>query len=371
MNKNDESNANVDLVIGQQRHQRDLFTGSLGIPDVTSHVGSVVHAFETMALASNKDKNKKPVESPYELATLAVASPKTNSYKSNQSTKSNKINVNNPNHSNKQVTQSISLPINKFGNTLMTTQRSSPSQSNNNFILAEQNNYHDRQNSNEILTNSETGDDNYGSGTEDYRKNLNFKQPINSSQIYASVHDYQSDRNKRDHSHSPGLSDTIAQDGYNKKQIYTAGQNTTSKNNNSVADMEHQHPQISSNDEANLLRGTTISQSFIKNVKRSNRKILNKSINMNLTTGIYDTLINEPKQHFRRYITNAAQVTPNLNENRNRRIYEKIGADNQNSSILSNDELYQRYAEYDPKPSSHNTGRRIVFKPNTKERAII
>lgn len=36
------------------RHQRDLFTGSsLGIPDVNTHVGSVIHAFETMAIERN------------------------------------------------------------------------------------------------------------------------------------------------------------------------------------------------------------------------------------------------------------------------------------------------------------------------------
>lgn len=38
------------MFYGTQRHQRDLFTGDLGIPDITSHVGSVVHTFETMAM---------------------------------------------------------------------------------------------------------------------------------------------------------------------------------------------------------------------------------------------------------------------------------------------------------------------------------
>lgn len=39
-----------DLVVGAVKHQRDLFSGSsLGIPDVNTHVGSVVHAFETLA----------------------------------------------------------------------------------------------------------------------------------------------------------------------------------------------------------------------------------------------------------------------------------------------------------------------------------
>lgn len=39
-----------ELLTPQQRHQRDLFSGDLGIPDVNSHVGSMVHTFENMAL---------------------------------------------------------------------------------------------------------------------------------------------------------------------------------------------------------------------------------------------------------------------------------------------------------------------------------
>uniref|UniRef100_A0A182XX39 Uncharacterized protein n=1 Tax=Anopheles stephensi TaxID=30069 RepID=A0A182XX39_ANOST len=39
----------ADLVLSTLRHQRDLFSGPLGIPDVTTRVGSVIHAFETMA----------------------------------------------------------------------------------------------------------------------------------------------------------------------------------------------------------------------------------------------------------------------------------------------------------------------------------
>ena len=40
----------ADLVLSALRHQRDLFSGqSPGIPDVNTHVGSVIHAFETLA----------------------------------------------------------------------------------------------------------------------------------------------------------------------------------------------------------------------------------------------------------------------------------------------------------------------------------
>lgn len=48
------------------RHQRDLFSGgpSLGIPDVTTHVGSVIHAFENLAYQRQLQEGaEKPYES--------------------------------------------------------------------------------------------------------------------------------------------------------------------------------------------------------------------------------------------------------------------------------------------------------------------
>ncbi|KFB36348.1 AGAP013342-PA-like protein [Anopheles sinensis] len=60
----------ADLVLSTLRHQRDLFSGPLGIPDVTTRVGSVIHAFETMArqrqsLGGVRDsyRSDKPYES--------------------------------------------------------------------------------------------------------------------------------------------------------------------------------------------------------------------------------------------------------------------------------------------------------------------
>lgn len=45
------SQHDANLVLSALRHQRDLFSGgpSLGIPDVNTHVGSVIHAFENLA----------------------------------------------------------------------------------------------------------------------------------------------------------------------------------------------------------------------------------------------------------------------------------------------------------------------------------
>lgn len=71
---------NADLIItGRHQHQRDLFTGSLGIPDVTTHVGSVIHAFETMARNRVQQEQQQQLDdqhsqqqSPYEVSTGIV-----------------------------------------------------------------------------------------------------------------------------------------------------------------------------------------------------------------------------------------------------------------------------------------------------------
>lgn len=68
--------ANLVLV----RQQRDLFTGGpspthLGIPDVTTHVGSVIHAFETLA----QQRQAKEAEKPYESSKSTSSSHKRES----------------------------------------------------------------------------------------------------------------------------------------------------------------------------------------------------------------------------------------------------------------------------------------------------
>lgn len=59
------SQHDANLVLSALRHQRDLFSGgpSLGIPDVNTHVGSVIHAFENLAYQRNL---KEVVEKPYD-----------------------------------------------------------------------------------------------------------------------------------------------------------------------------------------------------------------------------------------------------------------------------------------------------------------
>lgn len=60
------SQHDANLVLSALRHQRDLFSGgpSLGIPDVNTHVGSVIHAFENLAYQRQlKESGEKPYES--------------------------------------------------------------------------------------------------------------------------------------------------------------------------------------------------------------------------------------------------------------------------------------------------------------------
>lgn len=60
------SQQDANLVLSALRHQRDLFSGgpSLGIPDVNTRVGSVIHAFENLAYQRHlKEKGEKPYES--------------------------------------------------------------------------------------------------------------------------------------------------------------------------------------------------------------------------------------------------------------------------------------------------------------------
>lgn len=62
---------NADLVMGGQRQHRDLFTGSVGLPNVGTHVGSVVHAFETMAMnqvVETKAPQSRLIPGPIKLA---------------------------------------------------------------------------------------------------------------------------------------------------------------------------------------------------------------------------------------------------------------------------------------------------------------
>uniref|UniRef100_A0A182MWJ5 Uncharacterized protein n=1 Tax=Anopheles culicifacies TaxID=139723 RepID=A0A182MWJ5_9DIPT len=77
----------ADLVLSTLRHQRDLFSGPLGIPDVTTRVGSVIHAFETMArqrqsLGGNRDSYR--ADKPYDtMATGDVGTARYRSHRSN------------------------------------------------------------------------------------------------------------------------------------------------------------------------------------------------------------------------------------------------------------------------------------------------
>lgn len=73
------------MMLNGNKHQRDLFSGSLGIPNVTTHVGRVVHDFELMSRGAsptgaephlsqrNSEIILSPVDQPYELHTISNA----------------------------------------------------------------------------------------------------------------------------------------------------------------------------------------------------------------------------------------------------------------------------------------------------------
>ncbi|XP_050088231.1 uncharacterized protein DDB_G0271670-like [Anopheles aquasalis] len=75
--------SDADLVLSTLRHQRDLFSGPLGIPDVTTRVGSVIHAFETMA-RQRQSLGSGRTEKPYDAtATIGGGNSKYRSHRSN------------------------------------------------------------------------------------------------------------------------------------------------------------------------------------------------------------------------------------------------------------------------------------------------
>lgn len=79
---------NADLMLsGRHHHQRDLFTGSLGIPDVTTHVGSVIHAFETLARDRTATDFVSSGEQPYELTVTSSGGGKKTLFKKSDGSK--------------------------------------------------------------------------------------------------------------------------------------------------------------------------------------------------------------------------------------------------------------------------------------------
>lgn len=79
------------MMLNGSKHQHDLFSGSLGIPDVNTHVGRVVHDFEMMSRSRgasptgqesqrsqrNSEVILSPIEHPYELHTISNAVDRT------------------------------------------------------------------------------------------------------------------------------------------------------------------------------------------------------------------------------------------------------------------------------------------------------
>lgn len=211
MNQNSNSNSAADLVLGAQRHHRDLFSGSLGIPDVSTHVGSVVHAFETMAFNRNIIENG---EKPYETSSN-LSDHKYNTTGSNLSGK-NKKNL------KKSLKGSYNL---------------NDDHQRNDEIF-----FHDNDFVNDPLN------------MEDYRKSLFLsKEPIFHQNVDENLNPSKS--KKYHQNHDKGTS-TLHHNFYFSQPTQNLNQNQPDDNSNYRGNED-------------FLRGSTVSQSFIKNVRTS------------------------------------------------------------------------------------------------------
>lgn len=83
-----------ELLSTQQRHQRDMFSGDLGIPEISTHVGSVVHTFETLALQrrlAEAEQERDRQQSKYELRTPPSQSNSNNNSNGNSQCKYSQV----------------------------------------------------------------------------------------------------------------------------------------------------------------------------------------------------------------------------------------------------------------------------------------
>lgn len=210
-NNNNNSNSAADLVLGAQRHHRDLFSGSLGIPDVSTHVGSVVHAFETMAFNRNIIENG---EKPYETSSN-LSDHKYNTTGSNLSGKNKK---------------------------------------NHKKSLKGSYNFNDDHQRNDEIFFNDNDFINDPLNMEDYRKSLFISKEPKIFQQNVDENLNPSKNKKYHQNHDKGTS-TLHHNFYFSQPTQNLNQNQPDDNSNYRNE--------------DFLRGSTVSQSFIKNVRTS------------------------------------------------------------------------------------------------------
>lgn len=352
-------NNNAGLMVGALRHQRDLFTGStLGIPDVNTHVGSVIHAFETMAIERNLkqatenviQRRIQPISNQSTATTSGGSSagkkrrapnPKSNVYPVYSSTQTQETLLE-PLHVANQREYLMERSVDETGESSSNVDGAS-------YIIDD--NFHKsvfESQPNQQSTNTNT------------ISNANYSRiPIiintsNANKIDNKNHDTRNitvqsmttANNKRNINHSKSHIRPISQT--TDSMHFIKKFNNSDRHNSSAAVEES-----CENYEQDFIRGSTVSQSFIKNVKNTgNRKTTyeKNSLHINRSTSIGE---------FR------PRGTPMSSVNRNER---KIKAKS------TSDELTERYTKHTgientPRTRTRSNERRMPYAPNSSDRA--
>lgn len=349
----------ADLVLSALRHQRDLFSGAgpghLGIPDVNTHVGSVIHAFETMAMqrklqetgekpsesskSNSTNSSKKSKKEPFHKITL----PSTNTtgtltdpikpIVSHRKPKAPPV----PSHSSSTQTNSA------------TTQTTTALTSGDNSHNENDSSALDSLNLDEDYRKSAFVSENNGNKTNNVSINRNYKvfppliQPRKQSKIPM----------KTQKPSNTSLNPNTARDpNFNKSGNYGRTDVYLNKSNISYTEDDI---------EKDFLRGSTVSQSFIKNVH------VKQSPTRRLSTYEQNFLMSENEKPSNIMRRDRLSMTRNSRDRRSR-----------SASItpkVEPDELNLRYQQYNSSSNLNNlrgsSRSQNNFQPRTLERAEI
>lgn len=438
---NNTSSADLVLVGHQQRHHRDLFTGSLGlgIPDVTTHVGSVIHAFESMAqnrIGGNSSiSNMEIGEKPYELfgsvTNKTFKSPNINNCSSQRKCNTSGCSSSNvPKKSSENMQKTVSQKFdqqNQQCHTISQYHLEPPSQhhvhhppqsskqnvrtfnipvSDNHRSTLQKLEQHQRQKpttttigdgyvkTGEIFYHPEWENDasNFDAiNTNDYRKNLFGTHPnVTTTNIDGRIFHSQPNGNydivnfidlTRKQNHQRPMSSSIIETKMRKSVnsrnpevfygkptqnirptsdiIQSHRNNSRVDNNNDDYDDDHYNDNFNFNndldDDPTFLRGSTVSQSFIKNVKnQKNNPISSTSSTSNYNNGFkHDRMFNSSN---------------NSNHSKSNKRHKSA---NELSSSSSPVEWKTRYNYNNENFDARNSTKRQSFKPRTIDRAVI
>lgn len=427
----DMRNINADLVLGAlTKHQRDLFTGTLGIPDVTKHVGSVIHAFETMAMQRNHGQNMnntKQMNEPnmtfrqyqeerqlqhHQQQHLHHQQQQQQQLSASSSPIQQILNINNlRNNHNKINLSTITRPPLSQSQTLFphheyTIQSATPTQQQKRhqqqqLIMSEQNEQsqskHGQYEQSEV--NFQTFPKILTKPKPNKNNNKIFLIPTDNDSLNLNDNNVDVDDDdendeeipitqlKRNDKHMRNSSDDYRRSSFVKLSSSSSSNNNNNNKNSKLSyqsdvdkptktktrgdygmqtSMQHHHTaagtqphlklytKAESGNDDDFVRGSTVSQSFIKNVKNpGTRKKSTYEQNLNLAAN------NSNSSNFKR--DKYSSSTGNISDNRNA---TNISSKAHNKNPIGVDELELRYTQH-----SRNSNKRKSFQPRTLDRA--